>query len=352
MDFKDQIAAISRRSKQAEAHALTEEATKTSVILPFIQALGFDVFNLDEVVPEFISDVGTKKGERVDFALKIDGKVTMLIEAKPIGTKLGDAQFNQLFRYFTGTDARLCILTNGREAWFFSDTEAANKMDEKPFFTFDFQSHDKSQIEELAKFQKETFEIDAIIEAASNLKYKRDAAQYLKAQLDNPDDDFVRLVGRQIHEGQMTKAAMDLVRPAIQAALDEIIRDRIQDKLSITFGNEPKQAKQPAAEEAEAPAADIVTTEEEIEAFMIIRAIAARLVKVDRVVMRDAKSYCAILMDDNNRRSICRLFFNSAKTKSIVIVGEDKVEVRHHIDVPSDIYQYSEEIEKVIKLYQ
>nr|WP_319485447.1 type I restriction endonuclease [uncultured Cohaesibacter sp.] len=217
---------------------MTEEATKTSVILPFIRALGFDVFNLDEVVPEFVSDVGTKKGERVDFALKIDGKVTMLIEAKPIGTKLGDAQYNQLVRYFTGTDARLCILTNGREAWFFSDTEASNKMDVTPFFTFDFQSHDKGQVDELARFRKDTFEIESIIEAASNLKYKRDAALYLKHQLDDPDDDFVRLVGRQIHEGQMTKGAMELVRPAIQAALDEIIRDRIQDKLSITFGGD------------------------------------------------------------------------------------------------------------------
>lgn len=142
-DFNEQIEALSKRSKTAEQHALTEEATKTSVILPFIQALGFDVFNLDEVTPEFIADVGLKKGEKVDFALKIDGKVAMLVEAKPIGTKLSDAQLTQLFRYFSVTEGRLAILTNGREAWFYSDTDAPNKMDRKPFFTFDFQQYDK-----------------------------------------------------------------------------------------------------------------------------------------------------------------------------------------------------------------
>jgi hypothetical protein len=149
-DFFELIDALATRSKSAERQALTEEATKTAVVLPFIQALGFDVFNLDEVVPEFISDVGTKKGEKVDFVVKIDGKIVMLVEAKPISSKLGDNQYSQLFRYFAVTEARLAILTNGREAWFFSDTEAQNKMDQKPFFKFDFQKYDRSQALELA----------------------------------------------------------------------------------------------------------------------------------------------------------------------------------------------------------
>jgi hypothetical protein len=61
MDFKAKIGELSKRSSMATKKALTEEATKTSVVLPFIQSLGFDPFNLDEVVPEFIADVGLKK---------------------------------------------------------------------------------------------------------------------------------------------------------------------------------------------------------------------------------------------------------------------------------------------------
>lgn len=291
MDFYDRIEALSKRSKIAEKQARTEEATKTSVILPFLQSLGFDVFNLDEVIPEYISDVGTKKGEKVDFVIKIDGKVSMLVEAKPIGSRLGDVQYSQLFRYFSVTEARLAILTNGREAWFFSDTDAPNKMDKKPFFTFDFQSYDKKQINELARFQKQEFEIDAIIAAASNLKYTSAAADYIRKQLNDPEDEFVRLIGKQIYDGSITKAVFEQLRPAIQAALDKIIRDRIQDKLSITFNSESRNTPEPESPQEIKEVSGIVTTEEELEAFMIIRAIGSKISPVDRIHIRDAKQY-------------------------------------------------------------
>ncbi|WP_420023826.1 type I restriction endonuclease [Cereibacter azotoformans] len=348
-DFVEQIATLATRSKVAERQALTEEATKTAVVLPFIQALGFDVFNLEEVMPEFIADVGLKKGEKVDFVVKIDGKIAMLIEAKPIGSRLGDTQFSQLFRYFHVTEARLAILTNGKEAWFFSDTDEPNKMDKKPFFKFDFQNYDNLQLQELARFQKGSFAIESIIEAASNLKYTRAAAAYLKRQLETPDDDFVRMVGRQIHDGSITKSVAEQLKPAIQAALDEIIRDRIQDKLSITFRGEPSSSKVEPIQEVEA--SELETTDEEREGFMIVRAIAARIAPIERVTMRDAKSYCAILMDDNNRRPVCRLYFNSPTTKNIGLFSAEKVETKFRIEKPSDLYKHSSVIEKTIKIY-
>lgn len=350
-NFAERIEALATRSKMAERQALTEEATKTSVVLPFIQALGFDVFNLDEVTPEFIADVGVKKGEKVDFVVKIDGKIAMLIEAKPVSARLGDTQFSQLFRYFTVTEARLAILTNGKEAWFFSDTDEPNKMDKKPFFTFNFQKHDKAQVDELARFQKGSFAIESIIEAASNLKYTQQAAAYLKKQLDEPDDDFVRLVGRQIYDGSITKGVAEVLRPAIQAALDEIIRDRIQDKLSITLRPEVSPTQPPQVIDAEDPEGDIVTTDEEREAFMIVRAIAARHVPIERVTLRDAKSYCAILMDDNNRKPICRLYFNSATTKNLGIFDAEKNETKIRVTAPSDLYQHVDAIEASLRAY-
>lgn len=350
-DFEARMEALAARSRSAERQAMTEEATKTSVIMPFIQALGFDVFNLDEVVPEFTADVGTKKGEKVDFALKIDGKIAMLVEAKPISSKLGDVQYSQLFRYFAVTEARLAILTNGHEAWFFSDTEEPNKMDKRPFFKFDFQNHDKTQVAELARFEKNSFEIDAIIEAASNLKYTRDSAAYLKRQLDDPDDDFVRFVGRQIHDGSVTKAVLEQIKPALQAGLDQIIRDRIQDKLSITFQDKKPAQENEGIREEKDESPDIVTTAEEWEGFYIVRAIAARHVPVDRVTMRDAKSYCSIIMDDNNRKPICRLYFNSETTRNVGIFNSDKKETKVRVDGPQDLYQHTDALEAVIKSY-
>jgi len=252
VDFHQKVSDLCNRSKHAASYAQTEEATKTSVVLPFIQVLGFDVFNLEEVVPEFIADVGIKKGEKIDFALKIDRKIAILIEVKPITMSLGAAQYSQLYRYFAVAEAKLAILTNGREFWFFSDIEEKNKMDKKPFFIFDLQSHDDGQVNELARFQKGIFAIDAIMEAASNLTRVKAAAAYLKKQLAAPDDDFVRLVGRQFHDGTFTKGVIEELRPAIQSALDAVIRDRIQDKLGVTFSQE---ALGPSAD-IEKPVAD------------------------------------------------------------------------------------------------
>lgn len=153
MDFNQRVKDLAARSRHASLHAMTEEATKTAVVMPFIQALGFDAFNLEEVVPEFIADVGIKKGEKIDFAVKIGGKTAILIEVKPISMSLGSAQYSQLFRYLRSS-ARLAILINGREIWFFSDIDEKNKMDKKPFFVFDLQNYDDRQVAELARFQK------------------------------------------------------------------------------------------------------------------------------------------------------------------------------------------------------
>lgn len=353
MDFAQKVKDLAARSKHASQHAMTEEATKTAVVMPFIQALGYDAFNLEEVVPEFIADVGIKKGEKIDFAVKIGGKTAILIEAKPINMSLGNAQYSQLFRYFATVEARLAILLNGREIWFFSDIDEKNKMDKKPFFTFDLQNYDDRQVAELARFQKANFDMDSILEAASNLKYVKAAAAELSKQLAAPDDEFVRFFGKQIYDGTMTKAAVEMLRPAIQSALDEVIRNRIQERLNVTFGKDaplPEVPEKPANTDA-AVEADVVTTEDELQAFMIVRAIGSRIAPINRITMRDAQTYCSIFMDDNNRKPICRLYFNRKNSKSIGIFGPDKSETKHQIEDLSDIFKHMDAIESAVKAY-
>jgi predicted type IV restriction endonuclease len=353
MDFASDVRDLAKRSAHASKNALTEEATKTSVVLPFIKALGFDVFNLDEVVPEFVSDVGLKKGEKVDFVLKIGGKLSVLIEVKPISMSLGNAQYSQLYRYFGVTDARLAILTNGKDVWFFSDIDEPNKMDKKPFFTFDLQSHDDGQVQKLFAFHKSNFSIEAILEAASSLKYTTKAATYIKKQLSHPDDEFVKLVGRQIYDGMMTKTAIEQLRPAIQASLDEVIRDRIQDKLNVAFRPDAPVVEVVSGKPPEEPTtkSDVTTTDEEVQAFMIVRAISARLIKVDRITMRDSKSYCSVFVDDNNRKPVCRFYFNTKSAKSIGIFDAHKAEDKVVIESLSDIYGLAKKLEAAISTY-
>ena len=344
MDFAERIKELSKRSMTASKKALTEEATKTSVILPFIQTLGFDPFNLDEVVPELNADVGLKKGEKVDFALKIDGKTTILIEVKPITSSLGSVQFNQLYRYFSVTEAKVAILCNGKEAWFFSDIDEPNKMDKKPFFTFDFQSFDDDEVAELGRFQKDIFSIDEILEAASALKYTSKAANFLKVQFDDPDDEFVKVIGRRIHDGMLTKGVIEQLRPAIQSALELLIRDRIQDRLNITFRSEPNNEPSSKKEEDQVEQSDVITTEEELQAFMIVKAIAARAIQIDRITIRDAKSYCSVFIDDNNRKPLVRFYFNSKSKNVLGVFDPNKSEQRFEIESLDKIYDYADQI--------
>lgn len=352
MDLKDSVRDIAKRASVARETAETEEATKQGVILPFIRALGFDIFDLSQVVPEFNSDVGTKKGEKVDYALKIDGEIVMLVEAKPVTIDLGEAQYNQLYRYFSVTDAQIAILTNGIEVWFFSDIDEKNRMDKRPFFRFSFEGYDEDDVKELAKFHRERFNIEVILRTAAALKYTTSAASYLKEQLSDPSDDFVRLVGKQIYDGNLTKSVIEQLREPVRSAFANVIREKIQEKLTAAFADSSEDVSEP--EVADAPAADdgIVTTDEEIEAFYIVRSIVSKAVSPERVFMRDAKSYCSVIFDDNNRKPICRLRFNSKSVKYIGIFDSEKKEARHEIERPADIARFGEALIETVKRYE
>ena len=137
MDLIDNFREISQSIPQKLEYITNEESTKTALILPFIEALGYDFKNPAEVVPEFTADIGHKKGEKVDYAIMIDNKPVILIECKDCNAHLHDLHASQLCRYFTSTPARLGILTNGIVYRFFTDMDKDNVMDKKPFLEID-----------------------------------------------------------------------------------------------------------------------------------------------------------------------------------------------------------------------
>ena len=133
MDFIDQIKVLAAKIPSLSANIKTEEATKNALVMPLLNILGYNVFDPTEVVPEFTTDYGTKKGEKVDYAIFREGKPVILIECKSIDVDLDTVHASQLFRYFTVSEAKIGILTNGIVYRFFTDIDAPNKMDEKPF---------------------------------------------------------------------------------------------------------------------------------------------------------------------------------------------------------------------------
>lgn len=325
---------------------LTEEAAKTALVMPFIQALGYDVFSPTEVVPEFTADVGTKKGEKFDYAICEGKKVSILIECKPANSELSLNHAGQLFRYFSVTDARLAILTNGVVYQFYTDSDLPNKMDQKPFFTLNLEKSHPNDAKTLEKFQKGKFDIEQIVAEASSLKLKSSIRNVLTKEFAEPSEAFVKLVASMVHDGMVTKKVRDDVGRILPVSISEIIRELVTERLSTAL---KASTPEPDPDEAGTGAADDVeTTQEEYDGWRIVQAIAARLVEPSRVVMRDQKSYCAILLDNNNRKSLVRLHFNSPTTKYLgTFAGKD--ETKHQISSVTDIYKFSQLIEARIK---
>lgn len=318
MDMMETLLDFSKKASRQVEHLLTEEATKTALIMPFIKTLGYDVFDPTEVIPEFIADVGIKKGEKVDYAIKKDGKIIFLFECKPITADLNQVHASQLYRYFSVTEARFGILTNGRVYKFFSDLDEPNKMDAKPFFEFDIFKFESYHIAELKKFTKQSFDLDGIINTATELKYNTLIKNYLSSQFVNPSEDFIRFVAGKVYTGKMTQKIMEKFSFIVADGLKQFLREEVNNRIQSALDT-PKPtvlSNAPVVEEFAPEKALINTTDEEMMAFNIIRAIGASVTNVQNIFMRDSKSYCAILFDDNNRKPVCRLYF-AEKRKQI-----------------------------------
>jgi len=344
MSFKEDVADLAKRAISAQAVAQTEEATKNAIVLPFLRVLGFDVFDPTQIIPEYVADLGLKKGEKIDYAVKIGDKIEYLVEAKSVSTSLRDAQYSQLFRYFHACDANIGILTNGLQIWFFTDLDAPNKMDAAPFFKFDLLSYDDNDLRELEKFHKNNFSIENIQAAASSLKYLRSAMSFIEGQWSNPDEEFVRLVARGSYDGKLTGQVIDGLKPIVKRAFDDLFRQRARQKIDVAFDGTGDESVPPVDE------TKIETTPDEMQGFMIVRAIAAEVAPVSRIVMRDAQSYCAVLFDDNNRKPIVRLHFNGKK-KFVTLFDAHKGEMRRDIEGVEELFQLREPIKAVVESY-
>lgn len=349
MDFAERIAALAERIKDQRDTVQTEEACKTAFVMPFISALGYDVFDPRVVVPEFTADVGTKKGEKVDYAIFHDGNVIMLIECKLCDTSPNSKNTSQLYRYFSVTDARFSILTNGIQYWFYSDLEQANKMDARPFFEFNLLDYRAGSLEELRKFASSNFNVDAILATANTLKYTNAVAQEIVKEIENPSEDMVRLLVSRVFDGRFTQSVKEEFTPIVGRAFRETLREMINDRLSSAL--DPGNSDADVLPDDEPTDSDVVTTEEEVEAYQIVRAIVREVIQPDRIVMRDAKSYCAILIDDNNRRPLARLHFNSKSVRYVGLFDEDKREERIGINSLNDIFSLAGRLKDTARLY-
>ncbi|UZN52385.1 type I restriction enzyme HsdR N-terminal domain-containing protein [Cupriavidus cauae] len=353
MDFIDEVRSLAARVAAAKDMLQTEEATKNAMVMPFIHMLGYNVFDPLEVTPELVADVGTKKGEKVDYAILKDGKPIMLFECKKCGGDLHINHASQLFRYFHVTEARFGVLTNGLVYRFFTDLEKPNKMDDKPFFEFNILDFRDQDVDELKKFAKTAFDVENILTTANHLKYTRAIKNTLNEWMINPPEDFVRLVSAEFLAGkQFRNAVKDQFTMITKHAFQQLVGDKINERLKGAMSPEPSLSPEVAMSEPQQEVQGVPTPSAlEMEAYQIVKAILRPVVKPDMVAIRDAASYCAILFDDNNRKPICRLRFNNENRLYIGLFDENKEEERIPLGSLDDIFDLGDRLKATVASY-
>lgn len=352
MDFKDQIKILADRVNKLKENILTEEATKNAFILPFLQTMGYDVFNPLEVVPEYIADIGIKKGEKVDYAIIKDGHPIILIECKHWSADLNPHN-SQLFRYFHTSNAKFGILTNGIMYRFYTDLVELNKMDEKPFFEFKIDDLKDAQVDKLKEFHKSYFNLESINNTASELKYMSELRNLIVKEISDPSEDFAKFFARLVYPSVVTAKVLEQFKSLVKRSFHQYLNDAINERLKTALATDQQKADQLAKEETTANLPEeskVKTTAEEMEAFYIIRAILCAKVNVSRIVQRDTQSYFGILLDDNNRKPLCRLYFNGKK--KLVSFFDMGKEEKVTIDTNSQLYEHVSRLTKAIDQYE
>lgn len=362
MDFKDSVMQLADRVSALKESIQTEEATKNAFIMPFIQILGYDVFNPLEVVPEMDCDIVKKKGEKIDYAIMKDGSPIMLIECKHWKQDL-NIHDNQLKRYYVASKAKFGVLTNGIVYRFYADLIKENIMDDVPFLEINLEKIRETQIEEVKKFCKENFDLENILSSANELKYMSEVKKIIRSEFDEPSPDLVKLLTKRVYEGIVTQKVLDQFTDIVNRALKSHINDVMSEKLGIAIkateaaGAPIQTTSQVTDKKEDEPTNDnekgtkINTTIEELEGYYIVKSIVCEVIASERITYRDSQSYFAIFADDNNRKPICRLHFNNTANKRIGFIDENRNEQVEFLEKLDDLYKFKKQLIEAAKRY-
>lgn len=356
MDLKLKLEQLHQRVIHLKDQINTEEATKNAFVMPFIQILGYDIFNPTEVVPEHICDIGTKKGEKVDYIIKRDNDPILIIECKH-WKENADAHNSQLHRYFHVSKARFGVLTNGVIYNFYTDLEQPNIMDEKPFLTINIEDLKDNAIKVLESFTKKDYHLETILDSAEALKYIKAIRKEFEKEIEHPSDELVKLLVTRFFDKPLIASRMltfkEYAKKALAISINESISYRLKSALHINESIESKEedAKiNPVDDNNDVP--KIITTEEELEGFQIVKAILREKLPADRIAARDTQSYFGVLLDDNNRKPLCRLHFNSGnKYIELFHNGKDAGE-KVLLSSLDEIYGFREQLHGASQNYQ
>jgi len=347
MGFTEDITKLSEQVRKRVDQVVGEEATKMALIVPFLNALGYDIYDPTEVMPEYVADFATKKAgqfEKVDYALAINGTIVMLVEAKARGQK-AEAHDGQLSRYFNGLiKTKVAIVTNGTEYRFFTDLRDKNFMDKEPFFSFNVLQYDLKDIENLKFFHRDNFDAAAISRQAEEMVYVKGMTHLIGNLLRSPSEEFVRFLVTELGkvalsyevQGRITNKVIEkfepIVKKSVQSSLLELMTRSLSQEMAQTVetDNTSKSAEveeiEEEVQEQEPEEAKLVTTDEEIEAFEKIKAIVetSAIYRLE-VKYKDTVNYFGVNLGKNNWWFL-RLYLSAQKKSFIARISVDEAQ--------------------------
>ncbi|MGN0176677.1 MAG: type I restriction endonuclease [Methanobrevibacter sp.] len=354
MEFEEKLKIFTSNIKEKLKHIDTEETTKIALITPFLQLMGYDTTNPAEVRAEYIADVGSKRGEKIDLAILSDDAEIILIECKSAHVELSSEHLSQLYRYFNITDSEIGILTNGIKYQFYTDSIKPGQMDKSPFFEVDLLNLNDKDIHELNKFTKSNFDISKIKSKVDDLKYAHDIHKIISSEIDSPSEELVKVITKQVYDGVITQNVRDKFYKIIKNEFKEVISEKVEIRLNNALEQNNEDYVPVLIENDDG----IITTNEEYEGYYIVKSIAAKIINPERIYLRDFKSYCNVLLDDNKYYPIARLYFNNIHRLRISLfdgfekAGKGRKKWKsYNINNINEIYNYEQEIIKTINIY-
>ncbi len=355
MDFIDEIKALAATIPRVRDRLKTEEATKLSLVVPFIyRVLGYNVSDPTEVVPELSADFGQAMATKVDYGIYMDNEPVMLFECKWCGQDLQKKDEDQLRKYFAASkSSRLGVVTNGIKYLFFTDLDDANVMDERPFLEFNLLDIKDPLVSELKKFTKANFHPDGLAESTRELRYMKEIKATIDKEFNAPSEDFVKFFAGEVYQGKkIVKKVLDQFTVLTKKALAEYIKEKVDDRLKIAIRVGQEDGSGPQKEEPEQPAIGLpaLPTDEEKEAYYIVRAILCQAVNPERIDYRKGKKRFDILLDNSNRNPICRFYLDD-EPKEVGLLDANKTETRQVIQQPSEIYRFGEKLKAIANHY-
>lgn len=287
-EFKNRLLSHARTAADRAGRAQSEEATKQFLIIPFLQLLGYDPLDPDEIIPEADASFSDKFKNRVDYAISKEGVPVIAVEAKKVGS-LSTANRGELKGYYNAIPTvKLGILTEGLIYQLYSDTEDENLMDDAPFAVVDLTQVAQEQIvddafDALLKLRRDTFDPADVGADARRKIYISEYVRALERVFKDPTESFIRtLMDMAEVEGKKTTKLLEEHKPYISEALNTFFDKKLLER--VGFADREDLVKVPPAETYSAPPAPqipddqtepedegIVTTEEELEVYDYVR---------------------------------------------------------------------------------